>query len=199
MRSCFVALIVGTCVLVATAACGGRTEDLASSGRPSADPTAPAEPGGGGAATTPAASELGPRPNDRDGRYAWMKTAIVGTWRGTRSNPWDMSADVVLRFDAAGGYDARCTSGDPACSVWHYGTDDLSAQGRTYELEDVATNLKGSGRIGIPFTLDGTDVVTGSIERVDIDETGRELTFDFYPTWLDRLGPVHFELQRMAP
>ena len=200
MGSRAVAMVVGVGLLFGSSACGGRTSDLPSTDpRPEPGSSSPTDPPAGGPASpAPTSPQLGARPNDRDGRYAWLKTAIIGSWSGVRTTPWDAAVEVAISFEAAGTYRSRCLAGG-TCQVWYYGIDD-DAPGRTYSLEDVGTNLKATGTLAIPFTLDGKDVQEGRIERVDIDETATTLTFDFYATWGGgRYGPVHFDLKRTSP
>ncbi len=129
--------------------------------------------------------------------YEWLRGAMVGTWRGVRTDPWEPPADVLIHLDAAGRYTAHCTdqqASDPC--VWHYGTDQ-DLPGKTYELVTLTGNGKGSGRILIAFSA--TETRTGAFDSLVVDPTGMTMTFDFYPAWLGALGPVHFTLTRVLP
>jgi len=125
--------------------------------------------------------------------FGWMKQAMVGTWTGTRTDPWDPPATVTITLDASGSYSAHCVGSDPNCSVWHYGTD-ADLPNKTYQLFDLHTDGTGEAYIEIAFSA--TEVDQGTLDNIAIDPNATMMNLDFYPTWSGRIGPVHLALVR---
>jgi hypothetical protein len=202
----FPSVLPAFALAIATAHCGGRVAsfdgDAAIPDRDAAigDAAIVMADGDVDAARDSGARDSGvdaaPRPADASDALAWMRQAMVGTWRGVRTDPWDPPAEVVIHFDASGTYSAHCANPPFDGCVWHYGTDrDMPT--KTYELVSVNGNGVGTGSIMITFQP--TEALKGSLDAVGIDPTATEMTLDFYPTWLGQLGPVHFALTRVVP
>jgi hypothetical protein len=119
--------------------------------------------------------------------------AIIGDWIGTRTDPWDPSATVLIHFDASGSYTAHCAGSDPSCSVWHYGTD-ADLPNKTYALYDLHAN--GTSVASIQIAFSSTEAMRGTLDGISLDSSATSMSFDFYPSWLGMLGPVHFALKR---
>jgi hypothetical protein len=146
------------------------------------------------ATPSPDATPVPPPQIDASDRFSWMKQAMVGTWEGRRTDPWDTPAQVRIHFDASGKYTAHCIPDSYGC-VWHYGVDD-DLPGKTYALFDLHADGTGMSHIGITFSA--SEVLAGTLDSITIDPAAMSLSFDFFPTWLGQLGPVHFDLRRVA-
>jgi hypothetical protein len=109
-----------------------------------------------------------------------------------RTDPWDPAATVVVHFDASGSYTGHCLA---TCQggVWHYGTDD-DLPSKTYQVYNLLPDQTGQAHIVITYSA--TEALDGTLDAIAIDSTATTLSFDFYPTWLGMLGPVHFDLMR---
>lgn len=142
-----------------------------------------------------ASFEAGPPPDiDATSPFGWMQQAMVGTWIGTRTDPWDSPATVTVTFEASGAYSAHCVVPDPSCSVWHYGGDQ-DLPGKTYQLFDLHANGAGEAYIEIVWPIVLTQQ-QGTLDNIAIDPTATTMELDFYPTWQGRIGPVHLSLVR---
>ena len=131
---------------------------------------------------------------DASSSFDWIEQAFVGNWTGTRTDPWDPAARVLIHFDATKTYTAHCAVLDPMCSVWHYGTDE-DLPNKTYNLFDLHANGTGEAYIQIAFSA--SEAIEGTLDLIAINADTTTLAFDFYPTWAaPTLGPVHFDLQR---
>ena len=123
-----------------------------------------------------------------------MKQGMVGDWIGTRTDPWDPPATVTVDFTASGTYSAHCEGDDPSCQVWHYGTD-ADAPEKTYDLYNLAADGTGIARIWIYFS-DVDTTCQGTLSSITLNAASTSLSFDFEPTWIGTIGPVHFALTR---
>ncbi|MBL8719738.1 MAG: hypothetical protein JNL79_27360 [Myxococcales bacterium] len=74
----------------------------------------------------------------------------------------------------------------------YYG-DDPDSPRKTWELYDIKASGEGTARIDIAF---GSTAQRGSLERIYALDGGRRLTFEFFPTWLGRIGPIVYDLRR---
>ena len=141
-----------------------------------------------------ASFEASPAPDlDASTVFGWTQQAMIGSWIGTRTDPWDPPATVVVTFAQSGSYSAHCVVNDPNCLVWHYGTD-ADLPNKTYQLFDVHGN--GTGESYIQIAFGSTSANQGQLDNIAIDPTATTMTMDFYPTWLGRIGPVHLDLVR---
>jgi hypothetical protein len=117
---------------------------------------------------------------------------MVGTWQGTRTNPWDPDATVVVHFDASRTYTAHCLTDCPD-GVWHYGIDD-DLPSKTYDVFTIDSAQAGEAHIEIAF--DTTEALQGTLEGIAMDSAATTLSFDFYPTWDGTINAGHFTLTR---
>jgi len=124
---------------------------------------------------------------------ARIRDGMVGSWIGTQQQPWVAPYRVKIAFGADGHYSAHCAQTTCPGSVFYYGSDDDSSD-KTYALRDLAADGTGTGIIAIVFAFG--NVNTGDLEEVVLSDDGTRLTFEFWPSWLGRLGPVTFDLVR---
>src|SRR6185436_1536212 len=95
---------------------------------------------------------------------------------------------------ADGGYSAHCL--DEGCVAFYYGVDDDSPK-KTYALLDVLADGTGVGEIEIWFgpMLKTSELRTGDLGKIVIDEEMTHLTFEFVPAWLGSYGPIVYDLR----
>ncbi|MBK7399452.1 MAG: hypothetical protein IPJ34_25110 [Myxococcales bacterium] len=126
---------------------------------------------------------------DAGSPLATLREAMIGGWVGVATSPWG-TWRLDLTFSSAGTYSAHCL--DSGCVAFYYG-DDPDSPRKTWELYDIKASGEGTARIDIAF---GSTAQRGSLERIYALDGGRRLTFEFFPTWLGRIGPIVYDLRR---
>lgn len=128
---------------------------------------------------------------DAGSPLADLREGMLGRWIGVAESPWSAPYRVEITFTAAGGYSAHCL--DVECTAFYYGVDADDPKKR-YEVYDVKAGGEGFARIEIGFG--GGSTARGALERIFLRDSGRRLTFEFFPTWLGHIGPVTYDLRR---
>ena len=120
-------------------------------------------------------------------RLMCLRQAMVGTWRGVITTPWQPSYTANVEFRADGTYASQCDT--PDCTTFYYGEDGAQG-GREYELFDVRPNGNGVGRLSVVFG--GGNAQWGDLDNVEVSEREDRLEFNFWNTWSNRrLGPIN--------
>jgi hypothetical protein len=130
-------------------------------------------------------------------RFDYVRSGIVGAWRGVVTTPWTAPYEVEAAFTEDGHYSASCVHGSNDCCIaFYYGTDD-DADIKRYSIDDATLSGRVTGFIDIIFGTRGSyseAAWQGELSDVDVDATGDRARFDFATS--DGYGPIHFELER---
>lgn len=143
-------------------------------------------PPDGGVDAYPAPDSTGLSKFDR------LKTDLVGTWRGPRTDPWEPAEIVEVRFEASGHFSSHCvtTAGWRPCTVFYYASD-VDSPDKHYEVYDLHADGRGIGRIW--FTAGSA---WDPLDFIDIDGSGEHLKFEYSNRGY---GPLVFDLTRVGP
>jgi hypothetical protein len=129
-----------------------------------------------------------------DGEFERVRALMIGSFRGTRTSPWDGTKDVTLDFLADETWRASCADG---CAVFYWGGDEDNPE-NAYQLSNVNDDGFAVGRLQLRWG-DGSDSAQwGEIRRLGFNEDGSELQFEFWATWSGEYGPLEFELERVT-
>lgn len=123
--------------------------------------------------------------------YAELRDGIVGTWVGCVTTPWVPPYWVTITFRSDGTYSgvAAPGAGEPA---FYYGTDQDSPE-KTYQIDDLQSDLEGVGHIDIYFWPGDTN--RGGLRNIRL--MGNQLQFEFFHR--DAFGPLLYQLYKVAP
>ncbi len=126
-------------------------------------------------------------------KFTELKDAMIGTWQGCVSTPWEDPTLVQLSFKTDGTYTSKLldTSKSKFGSALYYGTDD-NHPSKQYEIYDVQDNGLASGDINIYFDSGST---TTSL-FYDLKSSGNHLEFSFLHR--NQYGPLEVQLTKTS-
>jgi hypothetical protein len=122
-----------------------------------------------------------------------LRSAMIGTWRGDMSTPWNVAGPVEFTFRQDNTYSARSLIMGRA--ALYYGTDN-DGPAKKYLVTDIRTNGDGLGTIKVLFSANDTGN-TGRIDAIRVCEGSKRLDFEFWPSWLGGIGPIEYRLSRI--
>jgi len=119
-------------------------------------------------------------------------TNILGTWTGTATTPWRPPYEVEIEFFEDGTYSAR--NPNDGYVAFYYG-DDVDSDMKTYSINDVMANGKGTGTLFVYFTL-GDHTCRGDLENIEFTQDFQHLEFEFW--YRSQYGPIKYSLEKSA-
>jgi hypothetical protein len=129
-----------------------------------------------------------------DGEFERVRALMVGSYRGTRTTPWDGTKNVTLDFLADETWRASC---DDGCVVFYWGGDEDHPE-NGYRLTNVNDDGFAVGRLQLRWESSDS-MQWGDLRRLGFNEDGNELKFEFWDTWGDgEHGPLEFDLERVV-
>lgn len=122
---------------------------------------------------------------------AEFRQAMVGTWTGTMTCPWQAPIAVSFTFRADGTYSSKADVEGTGPALY-YGSD-LDSPLKTYNVYDVSQTERKFGLCRLTVYFQGSET-TVEEELQDLTVTGTTLGFQFLH--LGKYGPVSVQLSR---